>query len=443
MGNANVKGPATESQTIALTISRTAFSIPSLVGSLYIVQHVIRCPKRRRRVFSRLMLAMSAMDCIFSITTLASAWPCPRELPIYMAAGSWGSCEAFGFLGQGGKLSSILYNGALALYFLVTIRYSWTERQFARRRVEPFIHAFCLLAGWTTALVALILDLYNPTPVGCVIYPFPPTCELEGTTCLRGALASTYRLALFYIPFWVILGIMVISMIMIYGKLSATERTMARMVASPRPSSDSPNQLLADSTQLSSSLPQQPQSTTATNELRITSLTKEFAIQALLYCLAFMFTWLFGMVAATSVRFSEKPAFYYPIAYLSTVLGSLQGCFNACIYIRPRYLRYRRLNKQQQQRREYDEEKQGYEGEFSGDDDGRQASSSGEITLRVLALRKALSVDAMDDEDELLEQEEEEGIPDVQSVQPSRDIINDNNALQSSPSSEQAMTDRS
>lgn len=376
MGNTNVKGPLTEGQLNAATILKIVCSIPSLMGSAYIFQHVVRSNKRRRRVFTRLMLAMASMDFLFAFQGVASSMPCPRELPIFLAIGTWKSCEAFGFLGQASKLTSILYSGGLAVYFLLSIRNGWTERWL--RKLEILVHVLCCFVGWGMAILALHLDLYNPTTVGCQIYAFPPRCEVQGTPCLRGGNAAAYQLGLFLYPVWGIFALMVTSMILIYRRIAKTEIGMSMYSLHGR-SDDRKHQQ------------QQKQPS-----LQITKLRRGFAIQALLYCSAFFLTWVFATVGAAIVEFSPAPEFYFPITVLSISLSSLHGFFNACIYIRPRYLRYRQ---RQQSRQE----------QAAGESSSRDGSAPTAVDASVMnALRQALSVAAVDDEDELSDLQKEQ-----------------------------------
>ena len=43
------------------------------------------------------------------------------------ARGNQISCNVIGFIGHGSRVSSVLYNGALTLCYLLTIRYNWKE----------------------------------------------------------------------------------------------------------------------------------------------------------------------------------------------------------------------------------------------------------------------------------------------------------------------------
>ena len=388
MGNANVKGRPTEAQTNAQTILQIVTSVPSLLGSLYIIYHILRSKKRRSKVFSRLMLAMSSMDFIFAVQGVLSSVPCPRELPIFLASGNWVTCEISGFLGQAGKLSSILYNGGLALYFLVTIRYGWKE-DFTRRRIELPIHMFCQGAGWGTAILALVKDYFNPTRIGCRIISYPPGCELFGFPCTRGENSAAYQLALFLYPAMAMFLWMVISMAMIYTSIAKTERKMEE-----RKEGQTWRQ---PAVHVQQQQQQQPNTTLS----KKASMRRDFATQAALYCSAFIFCWLFSIVAASIVAYDSTPEYFFPISILSSTMSSLQGFFNFLIYIRPRYLHYRRKKKKEKIRQQ-EESQEAYVTTSA-------ASSFGPVPLgRMAALKHALSVndDSDMDVEDILENEE-------------------------------------
>jgi hypothetical protein len=65
-----------------------------------------------------------------------------------------------------------------------------------------------------------------------------------------------------------------------------------------------------------------------------------FAIQATLYVVVFFFTWFFPMLQ--TIFGVSRDQLYYPLVLLSSILSPLQGFFNLVIYLRPRWMRYRK-----------------------------------------------------------------------------------------------------
>jgi hypothetical protein len=335
MGNANLQAPFTEGQLLGLQIVRSIVSIPSIIAATYIIQHVLRSPKRRQRTATRIILGMSTMDLMFACITTLSASIIPAEFSrvIVFASGTWKTCEAFGFLQHGAAISSAVYNGSLTLYYLLTIRYRWTDRQ--THRIEGWLHVVPLLIGWGTSIPGLPLTLYNPGPVGCTIGEYPAGCG-QRNNCKRGDDAALYRILFTFLIIWAVFAFLVVAMTMIYRTILSIERASEpSMGANFRMDSDSsPSQQQA--MDLASSRRQRS---------KRNSLRQRFAMQALLYCVAFALSYLFGTINVINVEWGNGIA-YIPILFLQVMLLPLQGVWNALIYIRPRYLRYRDKQRQ-------------------------------------------------------------------------------------------------
>ena len=69
--------------------------------------------------------------------------------------------------------------------------------------------------------------------------------------------------------------------------------------------------------------------------------SKKIAVQGLLYVGAFYITWLFPTISRITDLIGTS---YFAIQFLDTFLIPLQGFFNFCIYIRPRFILYRKHN---------------------------------------------------------------------------------------------------
>jgi hypothetical protein len=188
----NLTPPFSEGQLKAVAILPKFAAFPSILGSLFIVQHVLRSKKRRNRVYHRILLFMNINDFIWSIKAFVSTWPIPDgTFYVHGAHGTTGTCTAAGFLGQGGSLTSILYNGSLTLFFLLVVRYGWKEA-YIKRKVEPWLHAVPFAVGWSTAIAGLPLTLYNAFGWTCWINSYPFGC-VDNVNCQRGDNAGIYR----------------------------------------------------------------------------------------------------------------------------------------------------------------------------------------------------------------------------------------------------------
>lgn len=154
--------PFTPTQQKVLALIPKVTAVPSLVGSAYIIQHVLRKRQSQRKTYHRILLVMSAMDFLYALKCFMSTWAIPSELAIWGAGGSIRTCDAWGFLGHGASLSSAVYNGSLAIYFSLTIAFNCSERTLHRWYGEFFLHAVPLAVGWSTAIASLLLELNNP-----------------------------------------------------------------------------------------------------------------------------------------------------------------------------------------------------------------------------------------------------------------------------------------
>ena len=127
-------------------------AVPSLLGCTYIIQHVVRSPKRRNRVYHRLLLCMSFYDALWSIWNFVGTWTNPTDSNTWGAMGTTESCEFMGFVGHLSALSSILYSVALTVFFLLVIVYGWSEAKI-QKYCEPWFHMLPNALGWATPAI--------------------------------------------------------------------------------------------------------------------------------------------------------------------------------------------------------------------------------------------------------------------------------------------------
>lgn len=323
MGNANVKAPPTLDQLYAFHWVCVGCSMPSVIATIYMIQHVLRSKQRRRRTLTRILLGMSCMDFLFAACSVFGSAMSPKDAYPWLkyAIGTWGTCEAFGFILHGSSTASILYNGVISFCYLLTIRYSWTDRDL--HKIELYLHLGPHIIGWTTAATGLGLDLYNPTAAQCRIQEYPSGCQLNGS-CQRGANASLYYVPLFFVWVWGTFVFICVAMVLIYQSIRRVElRSESREFTGAASSN----------TQL-------------TQQRQKNSLRSRFATQALLYCIAYFITWLFGSInMVVHERLVDDT--YIPILFLIVIFEPLQGFMNFLIYFRPRYLAYRRKQNRQ------------------------------------------------------------------------------------------------
>lgn len=117
-------------------------------GSLFLVQHVLRSPKRRNEPYHRLVLGMSISDCIGNFVYFTGTWLVPKDSPVspIWAMGNQVTCEVQGFMYQLAGIATPGYNVMLSLYYLLVVRYGWCERRI--KQVESYLHAYPIIFGF-------------------------------------------------------------------------------------------------------------------------------------------------------------------------------------------------------------------------------------------------------------------------------------------------------
>lgn len=269
------------------------------------------------------------MDFVYAVYVATMAFQIPSaelKAEIPYAMGNWTSCQTFAFFGQGSRLSSALYNGCLALYYLLTVRYGWTESQC--KKIEPWLHVVPLTVGWATAIACLPLGLFNPVSLGCKITPYPMRCQWKGyydsdVPCERGANATLYDIAFFHVWLWAVFIWLVVAMAMMYQQIARTERSSNKY----RSESVLMRHYCNNNVNGNSASFQHQQHHQDNKKVE---LRKAFRTQALLYCSAYFITWL-PATLHTIFKALGNPIFALTYA---AFLDALQGFWNAIIYIR-------------------------------------------------------------------------------------------------------------
>ena len=146
-----------------------------------------------------------------------------------------GTCTAAGFFGQGASIASALYNGSLALFYLLTVKYSWKDDAFGAygggkfSKVEPAMHVIPLVFGWATAIAGLPLLLYNPIGWTCWIAEVPRGCDRNpDVECERGNNSYIDRWAFFHAELWATFIAITIMMLVMYKSVRDKERRTMR-----------------------------------------------------------------------------------------------------------------------------------------------------------------------------------------------------------------------
>ena len=86
-------------------------------------------------------------------------------------------------------------------------------------------------------------------------------------------------------------------------------------------------------------------------------LKNDFAMQAFLYCMAFLLTWFFQWLKFLFIERTDLPPIF-PIMFLDAFFAPLQGFWNAFVYLRPRWIQARREKERERQRLEREQEQE-------------------------------------------------------------------------------------
>lgn len=226
-----------EAQRKAFVLVPKFMATLSFFGSGVIAGDILRRWKYHRLQLTprhRLLVGMSICDMFSSFAWFIASWAIPAEISnVSWNKGNWATCEAQGFFIQW-SLGTIAYNMSLSLYYLLVIRNSWTEERVSRR-VEPWMHTLPWALAVGTGSAGIALDIYNPSGAGweCWIASFPAGCEQsfqdDGlTTCERGEDSNFYAYMFFYVPLWIAIIFVTVTMLMVYLKMRALEKAASR-----------------------------------------------------------------------------------------------------------------------------------------------------------------------------------------------------------------------
>lgn len=303
----------TPKQRAILAIIPKIMSIPSLLGSLWIVFEVL-IDQRKRKItpYHRIMVGLSVADIIFSLWLFVGTWAVPKGTPgVAYATGNEMSCDVQGFLIQFGGSASTLYNASLALYFLLVIRYNLSEKKVAK--VEKWIHFVTLGFSLATAIVCEAMNLYHASITWCWIAPDPDEdcfAYEDFHECLHRDNSWLYRYAFRYIPIYLSVFGAVVCMILVYLKVRRTEERISAY---------------------------EPRGSSGSSDHSSNAKSRKVRAQAMWYVLAFFLTYI--PFLANRIEEQISGSTHFPLKVIGMLLLPSQGMLNVLVYLRPRYCR--------------------------------------------------------------------------------------------------------
>jgi len=291
----------------------------SLAGSLCVI-HLAR--HNLHDIYNRLLLGMSIGDLIVSMTMLLQPFLVPGPLPDgAWAGGTTETCSALGF-GMRFPLAVSLYNSFLSCYFLR--RVSRQKKRGVSVIVEGFGHVMAFLIPTVFGIVGLSTQSFNYFALMnvCKFATYPDGClDQDEVECLRGGeitkkLDTSYIAALFASTLCSI-----VCTAMVYFRVRKQIRGSIR------------------------------RSFRGLDDERKTEMIKMVATQALFYTGAYVNGTLWPVVtkivleATNSQGKSGEPALFF-VVLAAALFFPLQGFFNCLVYVRPNFIRWRKLNLQ-------------------------------------------------------------------------------------------------
>jgi hypothetical protein len=312
------------SQQKVLAITPKVTSLLSIPCSIFIIFEAIRDSRRgKSSAVQRALVGMSCIDILSSSAWFLSTWAVPRGTIAY-SVGNQATCNFQGFLLQL-AIGAPLYNCSLALYYLLIIKYKWTNERL--QKSERWVHVSIISFSVGSSVALLPLKLYNHIVTVCWVIGSPAGCENSShigsdIPCDRGNHAWLYGILLFYAPLWLCVALTVLVMAVIYLEVRATHVRMTRYSINAFSVSE------LETVERSRDR-QKP-------VVQLQGRRKDVervARQAILYSLSFGITWLPSTIWSIATWFNVDS---FWLDFASAFCEPLQGFWNFLVFIQHR-----------------------------------------------------------------------------------------------------------
>ncbi|GKY92002.1 hypothetical protein MPSEU_000171800 [Mayamaea pseudoterrestris] len=360
--------PPTLAQLIAIAMTPRVTGVFSMLGSGYIVHDCwrqLRTTVRGRggivstaHTYQRLMIGLSVSDMIMTFGFVLSTLPIPRDTPyIWGNVGNTKSCAFAGMFTTFGVVPT-MYNASLSIYYLLRIRHGWTPTQL--RKVETWLHIVPWVWGVCIVVASLSLKLFNSGYFECWLAPFPQGCNpsFKSTpenppTCIRGDNIELYQWGFDLIPKLISIIIVTINMYLTWYSVHQQEKQTKKFTepaaavkeapdAAAENSGEPTETMLSKAKRWTDRLPNplppslQPWQVEAVK----LSVAQRLAIQSYLYVGA-LYVSITPVVIARTYEETHGTIRWTMLFFVSLFMPA-QGICNALVYLRPRYLQYRK-----------------------------------------------------------------------------------------------------
>jgi hypothetical protein len=295
----------TETQEKVLSLLPILPALVSIVGSCTIIYIVTRNRRAGMSPDQRFLLALSCADILASASMATQAFAVPAQSSFRVwAVGTPATCSAVAALQQVG-FASYFYNGALSTWYMMTVRYGYSQKDFART-VEPFLH---ILAGGyplVTALAGLFMGVYHELDVdlGCWVSDFPHGCDSPG---FEGTCRSVRIGWLFMAVPTIMLAIVVfvnMSLITTHVRRSGQSDVAVR------------------------------------HKERVKSVVTQAVCYFIAFCCSFVWYILLRLMEANDIATNDEASIFW-LLLLNRIWFPSLGTLNVLVFLRPQYVRLR------------------------------------------------------------------------------------------------------
>ncbi len=278
-------------QSILIVLSASDFS------AAFIVQFVSSW--MGESIDWRLFIYLSSFHCILSNKFVMNI--VPHHSKLLGSTGSQQSCVAQGFLSALFYSLSVFSNASLAVAYCLIVRKGWGDKDENKNRL-PFI-LIPIVFAIVFAVIPLFGQNYNYNGgYSCFISGDPPGCEIDPTTCNRGANARIMMVVTGIVPYYISLVIIVVAVTLLIHAVFVQEKRMDRY------NRGGPSR----------------------------KMTLESCWQGIFYIGSFLIAWTPWFIF--SIREVNDQNISKIAYYTMLMITPLHGVINSTVYFRPRYL---------------------------------------------------------------------------------------------------------
>ena len=143
-----------------------ATALLSIAGSAYVIQDVLRDPRKRKEsTFHRLMVGVCISDIIYSFFLwFLGSWVMPKGSQLY-AIGNNVTCQISAAFSVAANVHGPLCTCSLATYYLVQLRYNWVDRKI--KAAEKYLHIIPVVFGVVNSAIFLIEQKFGTNATVC------------------------------------------------------------------------------------------------------------------------------------------------------------------------------------------------------------------------------------------------------------------------------------